>query len=159
MDWGLWIATCLLLVLSFIKSKQKTKQALLLALKKFTTILPLFLVIMAIFAITITFIPNETIKEIVGSESGINGVLISLGLGSVSVMPGFVAYPLGGILYQNHIPYYIIAAFVVSLMNVGIVSFPLEKKFLGLKVALLRNLLAVVLTLLVVIIIKLLFNE
>jgi hypothetical protein len=66
---------------------------------------------------------------------------------------------MGAALKMQGIPYFIIAGFVLSLMNVGIVSFPLEQKFLGTKVAIIRNLLGLFVSILVLIIIKLIFNE
>jgi uncharacterized membrane protein YraQ (UPF0718 family) len=159
MSYALWIITALAVILSFIKDKNKSLHALKIGAKKFLNILPLFLVIMAAFAISMTFIPSEALGKIIGKESGLVGVIISLSVGSISVMPGFAAYPMGAALKMQGIPYFIIAGFVLSLMNVGIVSFPLEQKFLGTKVAIIRNLLGLFVSILVLIIIKLIFNE
>jgi len=155
----LWIVTAGLLILSFIKSKEKSIFALKIALKKFSSILPLFLFVMASFAVVVTFIPVEIIYKYIGIESGIKGIALSLGLGSISVMPGFAAFPLCAGLKQEGIPFYIIAAFSLSLMNIGIMTFPIEKKFLGVRVALLRNLIALIVCVIAVIIVKLVFGE
>ncbi|MCK5739852.1 hypothetical protein KAH55_11745, partial [bacterium] len=74
-------------------------------------------------------------------------------------MPGFTAFPLCAALRGQGIPYYIIAAFSLSLMNVGIITFPFEKKYLGLKVTIIRNILALAVCMITVIIIKLVFGE
>ena len=66
-------------------------------------------------------------------------------------MPGFVAFPLAGILQNNGVPYMVISAFTTTLMMVGIVTFPLEKAFFGTKVALLRNILGFMIALIVAI--------
>lgn len=155
----LWIATAGLLILSLIKNKEKTISALRIALKKFTSILSIFLLVMAGFALIVTFVPTELLQKYIGIESGIKGIALSLGLGSISVMPGFVAFPLCAALKGKGISYYIIAAFSLSLMNVGIVTFPIEKKFLGLSVALLRNLIALIVCIIAVIIVKIVFGE
>lgn len=114
---------------------------------------------MAGFALIVTFVPTELLQKYIGVESGIKGIALSLGLGSISVMPGFVAFPLCAALKGKGISYYIIAAFSLSLMNVGIVTFPIEKKFLGLSVALLRNLIALIVCIIAVIIVKFVFGE
>jgi uncharacterized membrane protein YraQ (UPF0718 family) len=159
MNYILWISTGILLVFSLIKSKTKTLQALKKAGKKFTMVIPLFLLVMAGFAIVVTFISPEFIRDNIGNESGIKGIGISLGLGSISVMPGFAAFPLCAALKDVGIPYYILGAFSLALMNVGVVTFPLERKFLGFSVALVRNLMAILVCIVGVIIIKIVFGE
>jgi uncharacterized membrane protein YraQ (UPF0718 family) len=155
----LWITTAGLIIFSFIKNKEKTIAAFRVALKKFTSILSLFLLVMAGFALVVTFVPVELLQKYAGTESGIKGVALSLGLGSISVMPGFAAFPLCAALKGEGIPYYIIAAFSLALMNIGIVTFPIEKKFLGFSVALMRNLIAFVVCIIAVIVVKIVFGE
>ena len=155
----LWIITTVLVILSFSKNKKKTQMALRKAAFKLGNFLPIFLVLMSGFALIITFIPAELIQKYIGTESGIRGIATAIGLGSISVMPGFAAFPLCAALKGQGIPYYIIAAFSLSLMNVGIVTFPLEKKFLGLKVAVIRNILAILVCIITVIVVKLVFGE
>ena len=159
MNIGLWLITAVALIFSFIKSKEKTIQALKKAYKKFANILLLFLIVMAAFALIVTFLSPDFLRRYIGAESGIYGVLITLILGSISVMPGFAAFPLCAALKMQGIPYYILAAFSLSLMNVGIVTFPIEKRFLGIKVALLRNLVALIISIIAVIVVKFIFGE
>ena len=159
MNLFLWAVTFCLLIFSLIKNREKTKKAIKIAFKKFTSILPVFTLVMATFALIVTYIPAELIHKYIGVESGIKGIALSLGLGSISVMPGFAAFPLCAALRGEDVPYYIIAAFSLSLMNVGIVTFPIEKKFLGLPVAIIRNLIAVAVTIIAIIIIKIVFGE
>jgi len=155
----LWIITTGLLIFSLVKSVEKSKKALKKAFNKFINILSLFLLVMAGFALIVTFLSSEFLQEYIGIESGIQGAAISLGLGSITVMPGFAAFPLCAALKGEGIPYYIIGAFSLSLMNVGIVTFPIEKKFLGFSVALIRNLSALIICIIAVIIIKIVFGE
>ena len=155
----LWITTAGLIIFSFIKNKEKTIAAFRVALKKFTSILSLFLLVMAGFALVVAFVPVELLQKYIGVESGMKGVALSLGLGSISVMPGFAAFPLCAALKAEGIPYYIIAAFSLALMNIGIVTFPIEKKFLGFSVALMRNLIAFVVCIIAVIVVKIVFGE
>jgi uncharacterized membrane protein YraQ (UPF0718 family) len=156
---ALWIITSGLLMFSLAKSREKTITAIKKAFKKFIDILSLFLLVMAGFALIVTFLSPEFLQEYIGTESGTKGITISLGLGSVSVMPGFAAFPLCAALKGEGIPYYIIAAFSLSLMNVGIVTFPIEKRFLGFSVALIRNLIALIICIIAVIIVKIVFGE
>ncbi len=159
MNIALWIITAGLLIFSLVKSKEKTIASLKKAFNKFTDILSLFLLVMAGFALIVTFLSPEFLQEYIGTESGIKGIAISLGLGSVSIMPGFAAFPLCAALKAEGIPFYIIAAFSLSLMNVGIITFPIEKKFLGFSVALIRNLIALIICIIAIIIVKIVFGE
>jgi uncharacterized membrane protein YraQ (UPF0718 family) len=159
MNLVIWILTAVLLTFSFIKSREKTILAVKKAYKKLLKILPLFLQVMAGFALVITFVSPQIMQRFLGSESGIKGVAAALGIGSISVMPGFAAFPLCAALKAEGIPYYIIAAFSLSLMNVGVVSFPIEKKYLGTSVAVVRNVLAFIISVIAVIIVKLVFGE
>jgi len=158
-NYSLWILTAGLLIFSFSKSKETTLLALKKAYQKLQKILPRFLLIMSGFALIITFVSPELMNKYIGIESGIKGIATALGIGSISIMSGFAAFPLCAALRVEGIPYYIIAAFSVSLMSVGVVTFPLEKKFLGTKVAIVRNVLAFAVTIVVVIVMKIVFGE
>ncbi len=155
----LWGTTIILLIISLVKSKQKTVLALKTAFKKFISILSLFITVLIAYALIVTFIPGEIIQKYIGSDSGFHGILLSLGLGSITVMPGFIAFPLCAALKADGIPYYIIAAFSLTLMNVGIATFPIERKFLGFSVALSRNILAFCVCIITVLIVKIAFGE
>lgn len=84
----------------------------------------------------------ETISKIIGSESGWFGVILAAIIGSVTLIPGFVAFPTAAILLENGAGYMQIAAFVSTLMMVGIITMPVEIKYFGKKISVLRNVLA-----------------
>ena len=65
-------------------------------------------------------------------------------LGSISLIPGFIAYPLSGVLIKNGVSYPVIAVFITTLMMVGVLTLPLERKYFGWKVAIMRNLLSLI---------------
>ena len=155
----LWSVTISLLLISFFKDKKKTIIALKKAWKKMLNMTALFFFVMALFSLAIAFLPPELLNSYIGKESGLKGVFIALGFGSISVMPGFVAFPLAATLKMQGVPYYILGAFTISLMTVGFVTFPLEKKFLGPKVAIVRNILSLVVTIITAIVIKIIFGE
>lgn len=159
MNTALWIFTAAALIFSYIKSKDKTQKAMKIALKKFANVMSLFLIVLAGFSIIITFLSPEFIQKYIGTESGLRGIAVSLGLGSISLLPGFAAFPLCAALRSEGIPYYIIAAFSLSVMNVGILTFPIEKKFIGLPAALLRNFLALGMCLITIVIVRMVFAD
>jgi uncharacterized membrane protein YraQ (UPF0718 family) len=134
----------ILLILSFVKDKKKTKAALKKAWKAFENILPEFLVVIFLVGFLLAILNPETISKIIGSESGWFGVILASIIGSVTLIPGFVAFPTAAILLENGAGYMQIAAFVSTLMMVGVITIPVEIKYFGIKISVLRNALAFV---------------
>jgi uncharacterized membrane protein YraQ (UPF0718 family) len=127
------------LAISFFKDRQKTKAALMKAWKAFENILPQLLTIFLILAFALAIFPPETIRKLLGSESGVLGILAAALIGSVTLMPGFVAFPLAAALLKSGAGYMQLAAFVSTLMMVGIITIPIEKKTFGMKATITRN--------------------
>ena len=131
--------TIILLVVSFVKSKSKTKQALLKGWKSFYNILAPMLAIIAVVGIIIAFLNPERISAIIGKESGWWGVLLAAIVGSITLIPGFIAFPTAVILLENGAGYMQLAAFISTLMMVGLMTIPIEKEFFGTKLTVIRN--------------------
>ncbi len=140
----LYILAFVLLVFSFIKDRKKTKMALKKAWKSFENILPQFLSIIIIIGILLAIMSPETISKIIGQKSGWVGMLVASIIGSITLIPGFVAFPLAAALLKSGAGFMQIAVFISTLMMVGIVTMPLEIKYFGKKAAFLRNGLAFV---------------
>ena len=149
---GLYVVTAILVIVSFIADRKRTLQGIKIGLKKFRKILPNYLKIL-IFVAVILFFSESLITEYLGQENTLLGMLIGLVLGSVTIMPGFIAYPLAGVLVEKGVLYMIVAAFVTTLMMVGILTYPLEKEYMGARATLLRNggsfLIAVIISLMI----------
>ena len=95
----------------------------------------------------------DTISGIIGEKSGWFGVILASVIGSVTLIPGFVAFPTAALLLENGAGYMQIAAFVSTLMMVGVVTMPVEIKYFGKKATLLRNAAAFVFSFIVALII------
>ncbi len=127
------------LLISFVKDKKKTKMALKKAWKSFENILPQLLTVMLIVGFALAVLSPETISKLIGAESGLFGVIISALVGSITIIPAFVAFPLADALLDGGAGYVQITAFIYTLMMVGIVTIPMETKILGRKLTLRRN--------------------
>jgi uncharacterized membrane protein YraQ (UPF0718 family) len=136
-----------------MKDKGKTKMALKKAWKSFENILPQFLAILIIIGITLAVLSPETISKLIGDQSGWLGMLMAATIGSVTLVPGFVAFPLAAALLENGAGFMQIAVFISTLMMVGIVTLPVEIKYFGKKAALIRNSLAVAFSFVVAVVI------
>ena len=134
---------CIVLTLvSFFKDKEKTKRALINGVKSFENIMPQFLSILVIIGILLTILKPETISKIIGNDSGVFGVVLSSLVGSVTMMPTFVAFSTGNTLIQNGAGYAQVSALITTLTMVGVLTFPLEVKYIDKKAAFYRNFLA-----------------
>lgn len=142
MNWVLYTAALLLLLISWLKDKGKTRKALQKAWKAFENILPQFLVIILLVGLLIAILNPEVISRLLGSTSGVIGILSAAIVGSITLIPGFIAFPTAALLLENGAGYMQIGAFISALMMVGVITFPLEKSYFGTKITLLRNSLA-----------------
>ncbi len=142
-----------LLIISFLKDKMKTKMALVKAWKSFENIIPPMLGIITTVGIIIAFLNPEVISKIIGGSSGYLGVLLAAVIGSITLIPGFIAFPTASILLQNGAGYMQIGAFVSTLMMVGVMTMPIEIKFFGKKTTFIRNGLAFIFSIFVAFII------
>lgn len=145
--------TAILLTVSFFNDNKKTKQALKKAYKSVTNILPQLLGIVTTVGIIVAFLDPETIGKIIGDSSGFLGVLLAAIVGSVTLIPGFVAFPTAAILLKNGAGYMQLGAFISTLMMVGVMTIPVEIKFFGKKTTIIRNTMAFIYSFIVAIII------
>lgn len=131
-----------LLGLSFIKDKKKTGMSLKRALQMFLNVLPQFVAILLLLGFLLTVLNPSAIQRIIGAESGAFGMLITAVLGSVTLVPAIIAFPIAAKLLNNGAGLMQIAIFISTLTTVGFVTLPLEIRYLGKKTAILRNALA-----------------
>ncbi len=124
---------------SFFKNREKTALVLRKVFKAFEGILPQLCIVLLLVAIALAVLDTATVSRVIGKDSGTFGVFIAAVIGSITLIPGFVAFPAAAALLQNGAGTVQIAAFVSTLMMVGVVTLPLEIQYLGKRTALLRN--------------------
>ncbi len=134
----LYIIAIISLIISFCFNKEKTINALKIGWKKFNKILGTYLKLLIILSL-ILLISDETIIKYLGGHIPIIGILIGLIVGSITMMPGFIAYPLAGILVDKGVDYMVVGAFITTLMLVGVATYPVEKEYFGIKATIWRN--------------------
>ena len=130
------------LLLSFFKDRGKTAQALQKAWRSVENILPQLLALLVLVGMVLSVLDAGTISALLGSQSGVLGMAIAAALGSVTLIPGFVAFPLAAALLHAGAGWGQITMFVTTLMMVGIVTLPMEIQYFGKPTAIKRNLLA-----------------
>lgn len=133
------IITVGLTLISLIVDSKKTIKGIKKGMMQFLKILPTLLSVIIIISVVLFFISDDLLKEYLGKEAGALAYVSAAAIGSVSLLPGFIAYPLAGILIKSGVSYSVIAVFITTLMMVGILTIPIEAKYFGLKTAIIRN--------------------
>ncbi len=151
--------TSILLLLSFLFDCSKTIKALFMAYKRFIFISPSFLAMLIFVSILLFIFPQEKIIMYLSYGNYTVNIILAALVGSITVMPGFVAFPLAGILKNSGISFTIIAAFTTTLMMVGTLTFPVEATYLGKKVTLIRNAISFIIALIIALLIGVYFGE
>jgi uncharacterized membrane protein YraQ (UPF0718 family) len=136
------VLTLISLVISYIADKKKTTEAIKSGFRMFLNILPNLLVVLILISAFLYFIPEPMIVKILGAKSGIKGLFIAAIFGSIGQIPPFVLFPIAKILLSKGVSYMVVAVFITNLMMVGVLTFPIELKFFGMRAALMRNVLS-----------------
>ena len=155
----LYIITGAAMVVSLIASREKTLKALKISGKRFMNILPAFLIMLILVSIVLFLVPDEVISDYLGSNNKFVGVLFASFLGSITLMPGFIAFPLAGILLEKKVLYMVLSAFTTTLMMVGVLTYPIEKEYFGVKVTVIRNVISLFIALVVAAMTGIFFEE
>jgi len=129
-------------MVSYKRDKKKTKMALKKAWKSFENIMPQFLTILAFLGMVLALLNPDVISHLLGQKAGWQGMIIASIIGSITLIPAFIAFPVAAILLKNGAGFAQIAVFVSTLMMVGIVTLPLEIKCFGKKISIMRNMFA-----------------
>lgn len=159
MHYYLYGLTGLVILVSFIINREKTLNALKIAAKRFTNILPAFLIMIILVSIVLFLIPDKVISSYLGGNNKSIGVLFASLFGSITLMPGFIAFPLCGILLKKGVLYMVLAAFTTTLMMVGVLTYPIEKEYFGIKVTIMRNTISFFIALIIAVMIGIFFGE
>ncbi len=108
-------------------------------LKMFFKLLPTLINVLILVSVFLYLTPNEKLVLWMGESSGIEGYIIAGVTGSLSLIPGFIAFPLASVLIKSGVSYPVLAMFITTLLMVGIFTLPVEKQYFGWRVSLLRN--------------------
>jgi len=137
------------LVFSLGKSKEKTKKAFKVALKSLLKTAPALLAMLGIVGLILGLLTPEKISSLIGAEAGFLATITAAVIGSLTLIPSLVAFPLAGSLLRSGATVMTISAFITTLVMVGVVTAPMEMKVLGKRFTLLRNGLSIIAALLI----------
>lgn len=136
---AMWLGTLIFLLISFKKNKEETIKALKMALNMGKGMVLSILSIIFAIGLILTILPPSDIRVFVDNQSVLLATLASALLGTITLIPAFIAFPLVGTLIDAGVSVIPAVAFLTTLTMVGLVTFPLEKKEFGLKFTVVRN--------------------
>lgn len=146
---ALWSITLTSLAISLKKDKKRTLGAMKMGKGMMKNMLASIVGILFLLGVMLTFIPPETIESYLGGSNLFTSSVISALVGSITLIPAFVAFPLVGSLVDAGASIIPAVAFLTTLTMVGFVTFPLEKAEFGKKFALSRNIISFVFALII----------
>ena len=155
----IYLGTIILATVLYFKDREKTIQGIQKGITKMIKHAPAFLNMMILVALSLHFVSQEMIVRYLGAGSGATGLALAGFFGSITLMPGFIAFPLAGILLDKGVSYTVIAVFTTTLMLVGVLTFPIEKEYFGIKVTIIRNIISLVLALIVSLLVGVFYGE
>ena len=124
---------------SYTKDREKTAQSLKKAWKAFDNILPAFALILLLIGATLAVVSPAAVNQLLGANSGAIGMVVAAAIGSITLIPGFIAFPLAKAVLDMGAGIMQVAVFISTLMMVGVVTAPMETQFFSRKTMLLRN--------------------
>ena len=154
----LYIIAIIALAISLFFDKGKTVKALKIAWKKLNKILASYIKLLIILSVVL-LISDRFIIEYLGESTRGVALFLALILGSLTMMPGFVAYPLAGILVDKGVSFMVVSAFITTLMMVGVVTYPVEKAYFGTRATIVRNGASLVIALIIAIVTGIFYGE
>lgn len=138
---ALWIIAGAALLLSVAADRSRTRAALERGARMLAGLAPLLVALLAAASLLLGLLTPELLAAALsgGGPLPFFGALL---IGAVALVPGFVAYPLAGVLSDQGASVATLAAFITALMMVGVLTLPVEARYFGWRLSILRNALA-----------------
>jgi len=134
----LFILAAVALIFSWRKDREKTGKALQIAKKQFFNLLPSMLGIISLIGLMLALVPREVISGFFGNNSPL-GILVIALIGSITLIPAFIGFPLGASLIAAGASVTAVACFLTTVLMVGIITAPMEMELFGKRFTIWRN--------------------
>ncbi len=145
----LLLLTIITLTISFSKDKEKTISSLLVSKGRFLNTAGEILGILALIGLFLAFIPEDMIKNVLGGSSVILSTIYGAIIGTITIIPAFIAFPLSASLVKNGAHLVAISAFITTLTMVGFATMSIEIDHFGKRFTFVRNTLSFIIALLI----------
>ncbi|KLO23275.1 MULTISPECIES: permease [unclassified Marinitoga] len=132
------LIAAIFLIWSIFKSKEKTKESLILSKNLLVKTFVEIIGVMALVGLVLAILPPELIKQLLGNSNEFLSTVYGAVIGALTIIPAFIAFPLSKSLYQSGANLTAISAFITTLTMVGFATIPIEIKYFGKKFTLHR---------------------
>jgi uncharacterized membrane protein YraQ (UPF0718 family) len=130
--------TAALVGYSAMRSRQKTKKALRVALNQFLKVLPFFLAVFAMVGLLEVLLTPRQIQAWLGAQQGALAPIYAAVFGGLATGPPAAVFPLGRYLLGQHASVAAVATLLIAWVAVGTVTLPAETRFFGARFAVSR---------------------
>jgi uncharacterized membrane protein YraQ (UPF0718 family) len=137
--------------------KMTLKQSALKTLKSFYKISPLIVGVILLISLISKLIPRSIYSIVFRNNPLLDSIIGSI-IGSISTGPPITSYILGGEFLKEGVSLIAVTAFMVAWVTVGIIQFPAESYILGIKFAIIRNIMSFIFSIVVAIITVAIFS-
>ncbi|MDC7227888.1 MAG: hypothetical protein PQJ61_14070 [Spirochaetales bacterium] len=127
------------LIFSVIKSRKKTKEGAKMAGKMLLNTFIEVAGIMAIVGLVLAALPPELIQKLLGNANTALSTISGAIIGTVTIMPAIIAFPLAKSLYISGAHLTAVAPFLTTLTMAGLATMPVEVEHFGKRFTIVRN--------------------
>ena len=120
--------TALAVVASLVADRRKTLMGVRRGLRMFVGLLPTLVGVLAAVSLLMAAVSPATLEHWLG-DGGPLPFVAALVIGSIALIPGLIAFPLAGVLKDNGATTAVLAAFITTLLMVGVLTLPIEIRF------------------------------
>ena len=143
------LGSLLALLWSYSKDRKKTIKSLKMAKGMFLKTAVDIIGVLALVGLVLAAIPDNLIQSLLGNSNNFLSSLYGAVIGTVTIIPAFIAFPLADSLVKSGANLIAIAAFITTLTMVGFATFPIEIEHFGKKFTIIRNSLSFIFALLI----------
>ncbi|MCE5313760.1 MAG: permease [Armatimonadota bacterium] len=122
----------------FVLDRHKAIQAIHRGLKMLWKIVPDMSLVLILISLCLAILTPDQLRTWLSVDNWTHFIL-ALIVGSIALIPGFIAFPLAGVLLRNGASVTLVSGFLTTLLMVGIVTVPMEARYFGWRTALVRN--------------------
>lgn len=143
------LGSLLALLWSYSKDRKKTIKSLKMAKGMFLKTAVDIIGVLALVGLVLAAIPDNLIQSLLGNSNNFLSSIYGAVIGTVTIIPAFIAFPLADSLVKSGANLIAIAAFITTLTMVGFATFPIEIEHFGKKFTIIRNSLSFIFALLI----------
>ena len=143
------LGSLLALLWSFLRDKKKTIKSLKMAKRMFLKTAVDIIGVLGLVGLVLAAIPDNLIQSLLGSSNTFISSLYGAVIGTITIIPAFIAFPLADSLVKSGANLIAVAAFITTLTMVGFATFPIEVDHFGKKFTIVRNGLSFIFALLI----------